>query len=131
MKAKGTVEGMPAEKFLELNRLRKEIHDSRRRETWLQRRLDAAEKLITTLSVGIMDLKKKGFTADPAVTKRPTPEVSRKLRPDEQIVRDKEAEVLDRMEKDFIRQGISPGAAKKEARRIRQEVTGTTMHPGG
>jgi len=50
---------------------------------------------------------------------------------DEQIVRQAEDGFLVKLAKDFQTLGVDSTTAMREAKRIRQEVSTVTMHPGG
>lgn len=82
---------------------------------------------IETLSAQLVELKRAGFqpkAEKPTKHKVKPPETS-----DEEIVRQRDREAIERMTRAFMDEGHSEADAKKEATRIRNESTRTTVHP--
>lgn len=82
---------------------------------------------IETLTTQLVELKRAGFAGKPVEPKQRKVKAPEKS--DEAIVRERDSAAIARMTKDFVKQGATPAAAMKEAQRIRQESTRTTVHP--
>lgn len=115
------------------------MFDSVAREVYERecKRADDLQEKYDRLVAEVVKLKRKGYEA--TTLRKPTvPEKS-----DEQIVRDAEAaamgtltreadkQFVDSLAKEMESKGLSPKEARREAMRVRSEVSSTTLHPSG
>lgn len=97
--------------------------------TKLERAAQQKDAQIELLTRSILELKKDGFQP------KAEPPKQRKVKPpeqsDEEIVRIRDREAIDRMTLEFMKEGHTEAASRAEATRIRAESKNTTVHPSG